>query len=133
MTDSKNMSLASYAKANCANYNTGHGCFATEVVDTVKEPPEVQHGRCLVAQGKPCEYFRKALLPAANGPSEVRKCYAAIDNVVELKEARPCPECGAGLKHRQRICDRCRRKRVRDRVRRHRRKIGKTCNALSGF
>ena len=133
MTDSKNISLGHFAKAHCANYSAGQGCYATEVVDVDKEPPEVQHGPCLVAQGEPCKYFRKAVLSASDCPDRVRRRYAEIDEAVETKSIRLCPECGAELGHRRRICDQCRKKRTRDRVRNHRHRTGQTCNALSRF
>ena len=115
--------LGTYTKNNCANYTLVEGCLLTQRVDFSTEPPTATPGPCLVADGKPCQYFGTALLPARHCPEKIRLHYGAIDKTARIRPARFCPACElAELLPRQRICQKCRRKKTRERVRRHRQK-----------
>ena len=86
---------------------------------------------CLVVQGKRCEYFEKIVLPTAADIRLKERIYslyqkhvgiAEDDPLIDTPNIRPCPDCGAELKPRQRYCDNCRDKRRRDSYRKRRKK-----------
>ncbi len=73
--------------------------------------------KCKVEQGKRCSYFERAVLPTAadiGRRDEIYYQYEVKCNVADLL-ARPgfrlCPDCGAGLKLRERYCKNCSRAR----------------------
>ena len=98
----------------CANYDGNYGgCLLDET--------------CKVEQGKRCVYFEKAVLPTAKdiGLQSVYSQYEKSIGIegalkISMGQARLCPECGAGLKLRQRFCDSCSKRRRRDSYRKTR-------------
>ena len=105
------VSLGNFARRHCANYNTTNGCYLTEKVDWSVEPPKATAGPCLVAEGKPCSYFKRSILPARDVPQKIRGDYYFIDSSIMVPTARTCPECGETLPPRRRVCEKCCRKR----------------------
>lgn len=69
--------------------------------------PQVETGQCRLAEGKSCDYFREALLPAADCPQRIRDGYTMLDQTAKMKDRRRCPECQAELRPRQRFCEKC--------------------------
>ena len=104
------LSLAAYARSNCACWNNTNGCYRTEIVDMTMEPPRAELGPCLVGEGKPCQYFRQAIYPDKGCPQQIRFTYGVIDRGVKGIESRFC-QCGAELRYRERVCEKCRRQR----------------------
>lgn len=130
-------SLARFIREVCACWagNPDEECLGVDVYGKPFRKP----GYCRVMQSKPCLYFRKCAL----GPEDakyphscfvqdpafekrVRKQYKKIDHTVaEPDEVRRCPDCGAGLRPRQKYCDQCRIKRRRKTSREYKRKYRK--------
>ena len=126
--------LATFTRASCANWNPRTGCWLTEKIEWLdKDNVKTTSGSCRVADGQPCACFRESVLGAGDCPFSVREAYFRIDRTVRVKHSRLCPECGSELGHRQRICEKCRKKHARERVHRHRQKGQQTCNAFSVF
>ena len=67
---------------------------------------------CIVLSGFPCLRFEGAVGDPARLPPGVRQAYAhgALLGLVMFSR-RNCPDCGAPLAPRRRLCDDCRRKR----------------------
>ena len=90
----------------CANYN--HHCN-----DCL-----LGHG-CNVEKGQRCNYFEKAVLPCAIDTGQLERI-TRLNNkkigALKVKQIkiRACPDCGAELKPRRRLCDDCRDKRNRE-------------------
>ena len=116
-------SLVTFAKAHCADYSSAGGCWKTEKLHMDSKPPAASAGVCLLAEGKACKYFCEAVLPARDCPERIRLKYGVVDRTAKIRAARICPGCQAELLPRRRICNKCRRKKTRERVRRHRRKM----------
>jgi hypothetical protein len=123
-------SLAAYAKRCCANW-LGNHCFTVWEQNATKLGGWGQilqkwnqiDGCCRVGQGKPCEYFRRCVLPTGDCPEEIREAYRRVDPRCKARPViRHCPECNAELPRRRRICDRCRRRKGRERLRHYRQK-----------
>ncbi len=86
---------------------------------------------CFVKQGERCEYFEKVVLPTSADSGRKELIYslyqkhvgiAEDDLLINTANIRPCPDCGAELKPRQRYCDDCRNKRRRQSYRNSRSK-----------
>lgn len=98
-------------KQNCANWTAEGGCYLHESVTFSEDGiPQLGIGQCRPAEGKPCDYFRKAILPAENCAQRIRESYLLIDRKAKVKDRRRCPECGAELQVRRRLCEECARK-----------------------
>lgn len=86
----------------CANYDHHYGgCLFRE--------------SCLMEQGKRCAYFERAVLPTAADTGQTERIYAAYEKQCKVgllarPQQRICPDCGTGLKPRERFCDNCKRK-----------------------
>ena len=102
----------------CANYDRDHGgCMSGEV--------------CKIEQGQRCDYFEKAVLPTARDIGQAARIYSRYQEHVKIRkgflhaanENRLCPDCGAGLRPRQRYCQDCSKKRRRETYRRRREAI----------
>ena len=115
----------------CANYDKHYGgCLfrtaeRTPSNDLLEE--EKSKCSCLVQQDKRCAYFEKAVLSTAKdiGLQSVYSQYEKSIGIegalkISIGSARLCPECGAGLKLRQRFCDSCSESRRRDSYRKSR-------------
>ena len=121
--------LTSFSRENCSNWN-GDKCIGVDGIVLFNEGP------CLVMLGKPCPYFEKSVFPLCDpaypyADAKAVKQYGLLvklyrkcnPNVVESEEVdvRLC-DCGASLLSRQRVCEKCRRRRRLDSYRRNRQK-----------
>lgn len=106
----------------CANFDHCYGgCLfrtaeGTPNNDLLEE--EKSKCSCLVQQGLRCASFERAILPMAKdiGLQSVYSQYEKSIGIegalkISIGSARLCPECGAGLKLRQRFCDSCSKRR----------------------
>ncbi len=81
---------------------------------------------CLVEQGQRCGYFEKAVLPTAADIGLGERMYSLyekqcnVSGTLERSQIRICPDCGTGLKPRQRYCDNCAKKHRRESYRKSR-------------
>lgn len=77
-------------------------------------------GRCAVLEGERCAWFERAVLPTCEPLGPVWNGYAggAVISARQQK-ARACPDCGAALAKRQRVCSKCGLARRRKAYRRH--------------
>ncbi len=105
----------------CPGCGTPMGCVDTLCPDC---DPTVYHEggdtRCLLAQGKRCGYFERAVLPLAKradreDAKRARRAYEAAHGVLGggPDEERSCPDCGAPIPKGRRYCDSCRVKRLK--------------------
>jgi len=117
----------------CANYDHHYGgCLFGETCRVLDE-------------GQRCGYFERAVLPTAAQIGQRDHVYALYEQTTgaiidrhktcrKTGDVRPCPDCGASLRPRQRYCDDCSRKRkraaARQRIRKHRNQSVQ-CNALT--
>jgi hypothetical protein len=79
---------------------------------------------CSVEQGERCSYFERAVLPTATDIRTYSQ-YEALCGIGEplvRREVRKCPDCGSGLRFRQRYCADCSRRRRRKSYRQSRQK-----------
>jgi len=90
----------------CANYDHQRGgCLFSDT--------------CVVESGSRCNYFEKAVLPVAAQQGYGDKMAArygkqtGADLALPESETRHCPDCGAPLPPRARVCSDCRVKRRR--------------------
>ena len=96
----------------CANYDHHYGgCLLAEA--------------CSVQEGERCAYFEKAVLPTGHAEMyEKYEQHCGIEAPLARPQLRRC-ECGTILKHRERFCSDCTKKRRRATYRRARqRKAG---------
>ena len=129
-------SLMRFIRLTCANFDRRYGyCYCLDdsgLADGAPRPVQ-DNERCMIQQGSPCEYFERILLPIARQHrvyEQVFEQYSKLDKDAKRETVRRCPDCGAELWPRRRYCDFCRdkrrRKTVRQNVRRHRKKTGRT-------
>ena len=97
----------------CANYDHYYGgCLLWET--------------CKVERGQRCGYFEKAVLPTAADIGLSERMYSlyekqcSVSGPLERSQTRICPDCGTGLKPRQRYCDNCAKKHRRESYRKAR-------------
>jgi hypothetical protein len=97
----------------CANYDHHYGGCLFE-------------DKCFVEEGQRCGYFEKAVLPKAADIGLGERMYSLyekqcnVSSTLERSQTRICPDCGTGLKPRQRYCDNCKRRRRQKSYRRAR-------------
>jgi hypothetical protein len=102
----------------CANYDHHHGgCLFADT--------------CRVEQGQRCGYFEKAVLPTAADIGlrelvcslyEKHTGLAGESILLRSVSVRECPDCGAALGYRQRLCAECSRRRRQKTKRENQRK-----------
>ena len=117
--------LAVYAHENCANW-IKDSCFLFEkIVWKDKNAPIYQAGSCRPAENKACDYFRKAVLPAA--PQDIVDKYGRFDLMApaDANSVRVCPDCGELLAYRQRVCFLCQKSRRKVTYRKSRKVTGR--------
>jgi len=118
----KRIGLIAFLKGNsktaeqmpgCANYDHHYdGCLLGET--------------CKVEQGQRCGCFEKAVLPTAADIGLGERMYSlyekqcSVSGPLERDQMRLCPDCGTGLKPRQRYCDNCAKKHRRESYRKSR-------------
>jgi len=104
--------LTALARQECANFRRNDECC----IKTDKF--------CKILAGKPCAYFRDAVLrgcdpayPYAKNTQlfpRLLKQYRKLDPAFTSfgdKKVRTCPDCGTSLKKHKTLCDKCARKR----------------------
>ena len=118
-TKKKTTSLIAFTHQNCANYDTHYSyCFGLDCyslsTDGKKVQPLQENEKCLIQQGKRCGYFERVLLPIAKQLGiyeKIIKQYGKTGNLVPKETTRSCPDCGAELEYRKKLCPKCREKR----------------------
>ncbi len=122
----RTMTPAQFAKQECANLLPEGDCLAAtpeSLLDTGQPKTATPRNHCLVAQGKPCDYFERLILPLADEPSphddptlqarraSARQTYLGAHARAASKNhpQRRCPECGRPRPARHRFCDSCNR------------------------
>ena len=135
------MSPARFAQDECANRQPDGGCLGVGV-DSLVDRGQVKtctpRARCLVAEGKRCDYFERVVLPLADKPSpaddrclQQRRASAREEylgrHIIRGHDGGRCPECGGPRPKRHRFCETCSARRCREatrrRVQRHRREL----------
>jgi len=128
------MSPAQFARDECANLLPGGACLGVRIdslIDNGQPKTCSPRDRCLVAEGKRCDYFERAILPLADKPSPVddpnlqakraaaRQEYQSRHLLRDRNQKR-CRDCGNPRPHRRRYCDLCAARRRRETYRRSR-------------
>lgn len=109
------------ARAHCANYQADGSCLGIYYKDDLS----VDHSKyrpcakCLLADGKRCEYFEEIVLPMRlERPVDVKSLAGAVSAYQRQHKlqavSRFCPECGEPREARQRLCANCRVKHRRE-------------------
>jgi len=121
------------ARQECSNYQSDGSCLGIQP-EGLTDPsvPMVPLDRCLLSTKpiKPCRFFEKCVLPLADQPDSAggridgakragwleaqMKYLAARKKTVPETKLRTCPDCGDPLAKRQRVCEKCSKKRRRD-------------------
>jgi hypothetical protein len=124
------MSILSLVKGECSNL-VGGICrrlelsgkrFKKEVYTTIiyQYPYELVYensGDCRIIENKPCNYFKKYILPSA---PELSEEYREIESSLQVKETKRC-NCGNKIDSNERKCITCKASTRRLRNRRFRR------------
>ena len=124
MANRKTVGLAAFLKGSsnpvdkmpgCANFDQHYGgCLLGD--------------NCLIQDSKRCGHFEKTVLPTAADIRSGERIYSlyekqcGISGTLQRDQMRICPDCGTGLKPRQRYCDGCANKRRRQSYRNSRSK-----------
>ena len=117
------------ANAECPNLNNG-ACDGMRFDDKLKPLPGKALDRCLLADGKRCDYFEECVMPIAAMVSDSTKSKSymgAADSYRILHRlsgvTRQCPECGRPLPARKRLCADCTAKHRKETYRESKRQI----------
>lgn len=114
--DTKRTGLVAFTQQVCANY-----CSYYDICVNSNQ-------KCLIQQEKSCEYFESILLPIAQQQGIYKKIvrqYKKISDSFETDDIRRCPDCGAELQYRKKLCKNCRKKRRQKTKRENQRKYRK--------
>ncbi len=132
------MSPAQFAKDDCANLLPSGACLGVSV-DSLADIDQAKtcspRDRCLVAEGKRCDYFERVILSLADRPSSASDPQLQVKRAAARQEyqsrhllrgqgMKRCPDCGNPRPARHRYCEMCatrhRREATKRRVRKHR-------------
>ncbi len=120
------MTPLQFVAADCANLEPDNSCRGIMIAPDLSMRVCRPLPRCLIIDGKRCEYFEDCVAPMADWTTDPRLAasmqaavaeYRAITNQ-RTKKARPCPDCGAAMQPRKRCCPACASKRRRATFRR---------------
>ena len=127
------MTPARFARDECANMLPDGACLGVSVdslIDRGQGKTATPRDRCLVAEGKRCEYFERVILPLVDHPSPhgepqlqakrawARREYLARHTLRRARDERRCPECGNPRPARHHFCETCASKHRRETYRR---------------
>ena len=127
------------ARLECSNYQPGGSCLGIQP-EGLTDPsvPMVPLDQCLLSLKpvKPCRYFEKCVLPLADQPDsaggridgdkragwiEARNLYPfTLAKDARRTKLRTCPDCDGPLAKRQRVCEKCQKKRRNESYRKYR-------------
>lgn len=136
------MNFYQYAKHDCANCRPDGSCLGISEHDLNDPKFAAELDKCKLAESpiKPCDYFEHLVLPLADQPGpkdtpqlqsqrlDARQAYLMKTKRPVLGAVvRACPECGATIAPRRRLCEKCSQKRrrasSRDRARKYRKLV----------
>ncbi len=102
-------------RAECANHQTNGSCLGVQIAKDLTLTCAKPLPHCLVADGQRCGYFEACVLPMADIVTEPRRAkelrqaateYRRVSELA-LENMRPCPDCGAPLQPRKKLCPVC--------------------------
>ena len=120
------MTPLQFIAADCANHEPDGSCRGIMIAPDLSMRVCRPLPRCLIAEGKRCQYFEDCVAPMADWTTDSRLTasrqaavaeYRAITNQ-KIKISRPCPDCGAAMQPSKRCCPACAIKRRRATYRR---------------
>ena len=134
------MNPQQFAKRDCANCRSDGSCLGISEHDLDDPKVAAELDKCKLAENpmEPCSYFERFVLPLADQPSpkgqpqlqsqrlDARQAYLMQTKRQVLGAVvRTCPECGATIAPRRRLCEKCAKKRRRASSRERARKYRK--------
>ena len=120
------MTPLQFVAADCANHEPDGSCLGIMIAPDLSMRVCRPLPRCLIADGKRCQYFEDCMVPMADWTTDPRLAasrqvavaeYRAITNQ-KTQKSRPCPDCGESMPPRKRCCPACAIKRRRATFRR---------------
>lgn len=109
------MTPLQFAIAECANHQPDGSCAGVMINRDLTMSRASPKPRCLLADGKRCQYFDQCVAPMAGWVTDPRRAAGLQAAVAEYRQmtnqkaaaARPCPGCGAPLPKGKRYCQAC--------------------------
>ena len=109
------MTPLQFAVAECANHQPDGSCAGVMINRDLSMSRASPKPRCLLVEGKRCDYFEQCVAPMAGWVTDPRRAASLQAAVTEYREmtnqkappARPCPGCGAAIPKGKRYCPAC--------------------------
>lgn len=109
------MTPLQFITADCANHEPDGSCRGIMIAPDLSMRVCRPLTRCLVAEGKRCQYFEDCVVPLADWTSDPRLAASRQAAVAEYRRltkqgqdlTRQCPDCGGPMKKRRRYCQEC--------------------------
>lgn len=114
------------AADECANYQPGGACLGVMINDDLSLSGFGPAPRCLVADGRRCQYFEDCVAPMADMATDPRRAAQLQAAMAEYRRVtgqkapsvRPCPDCAGPCLPRKRYCPACAHRRRKETKRR---------------
>lgn len=109
------MTPLQFITSDCANHEPDGSCRGIMIAPDLSMRVCRPLTRCLVAEGKRCQYFEDCVAPLADWTSDPRLAASRQAAVAEYRRltkqgqdlTRQCPDCGGPMKKRRRYCQEC--------------------------
>lgn len=109
------MTPLQFIAADCANLEPDNSCRGIMIAPDLSMRVCRPLLRCLVAEGKRCEYFEDSVAPMADWTTDPRLAASRQAAVAEYRRVtkqcedltRQCPECGGPMRKGKQYCPEC--------------------------
>ena len=109
------MTPLQFVAADCANHEPDNSCRGIMIAPDLSMKVCRPQPRCLIAEGKRCQYFEDCVAPMADWTGDPRLAASRQAAVAEYRQitkqgqdmTRQCPECGNPMRKGRRYCPEC--------------------------
>ena len=109
------MTPLQFVAAECANHEPDGSCRGIMIAPDLSMRVCHPLPRCLIADGKRCQYFEDCVAPMADWTTDPRLAASRQAAVAEYRRVtrqgedltRQCPECGGPMRKGKRYCPEC--------------------------
>jgi uncharacterized OB-fold protein len=109
------MTPLQFVTAECANHQLDGSCAGVMINPDLSMPRATPRPRCLLAEGKRCQYFEQCVAPMVGWTSDPRRKAGFLAAIAEYRRVtkqgedltRQCPDCGAAMRKGNRYCPKC--------------------------